>query len=59
MIAGGAGCAEASGQKGLKTAQHLKAKPGTRQKTQRITLEKVNAGELTMGLNNAGFEQAN
>ena len=36
-IAGGACCARARGQKGLKPAQHPKAKPGTRQKPQRIT----------------------
>ncbi len=29
----------------LELAQHPKAKPGTRQNTQRITLEKVSAGE--------------
>ena len=45
MIAGGDFCARARGQKGLKLAQPPKAKPGTRKKTQRITLEKVNAGE--------------
>ena len=45
MIAGGACCTRAGGQKDLKLAHHPKAKPGTRQKTQRITLEKVNAGE--------------
>ena len=37
MIADSAYCTSAGGQKGLKLALHPKAKPGTRQKTQRIT----------------------
>ena len=59
MIAGGACCTSASGQKGLKSTERMQAKPGAAQKPQRRNLWEKRSAGINVGLHKAEYEGTN